>query len=70
MKSLFADFLQNVTPPGAFKRVYTVFFTVSGRRKMAQFVIKEHFGHVTPNRVDMKMGPAKPGAPTNSWTTD
>jgi len=27
MKSLFADFLQNVTPPGAFKQGYTVFYS-------------------------------------------
>ena len=32
---------------------------------MAQIVIKDHFGHVTPNRfVEMKMG-AKPGVPRN-----
>ncbi len=28
---------------------YFVFFT--GHRKTAQGIIKEHFGHVTPNRV-------------------
>ena len=46
----------------------------SGRRKMAQFVIKEHFGHVTPNRIDVKMdmkisGSAKPVG-NNNWTSD
>ena len=29
MKSLFADFLQNVTPPGAFKRGYTVHIDIT-----------------------------------------
>lgn len=29
---------------------------------MAQVVIKDHFGHVTPNRVEMKMN-SKPGVP-------
>ncbi|XP_033754532.1 CCR4-NOT transcription complex subunit 10-like isoform X2 [Pecten maximus] len=28
---------------------------IEGRRKMAQIVIKDHFGHVTPNRVEMKI---------------
>ena len=41
---------------------------------MAQFVIKEHFGHVTPNRIDVKMdmkitGSAKPVG-NNTWTQD
>ena len=49
-----------------------------GRRKMAQFVIKEHFGHVTPNRIDVKMdmkitgsagGSAKPAGNT-TWTQE
>lgn len=47
---------------------------IEGRRKMAQFVIKEHFGHVTPNRIDVKMEmkmAAKPGANNNSsWSSD
>ena len=43
-------------------------FVLLGRRKMAQCVIKDHFGHVTPNRFDMKMA-AKPGVTGgNSWT--
>lgn len=47
---------------------------IEGRRKMAQFVIKEHFGHVTPNRIDVKMdmkisGSAKPVG-NNNWTSD
>lgn len=29
----------------------TITFFLSGRRKIAQGIIKEHFGHVTPNRV-------------------
>ncbi|KAK3085445.1 hypothetical protein FSP39_003407 [Pinctada imbricata] len=38
---------------------------IEGRRKMAQIVIKDHFGHVTPNRfVEMKMG-SKTGMPRN-----
>ena len=44
---------------------------------MAQFVIKEHFGHVTPNRIDVKMdmkitgsaGTPKP-AGNNTWTQE
>uniref|UniRef100_A0A8W8KAD1 CCR4-NOT transcription complex subunit 10 n=1 Tax=Magallana gigas TaxID=29159 RepID=A0A8W8KAD1_MAGGI len=35
---------------------------IEGRRNMAQVVIKDHFGHVTPNRVEMKMN-SKPGVP-------
>ncbi|WAR13448.1 CNO10-like protein [Mya arenaria] len=41
-----------------------------GRRKMAQFVIKEHFGHVTPNRIDMKVASMKPGGNTSTWNTE
>lgn len=26
------------------------FLLIAGRRKLAQIVIKDHFGHVTPNR--------------------
>lgn len=47
---------------------------IEGRRKMAQFVIKEHFGHVTPNRIDvkmeMKMAPKPAGNSSNSWTQE
>ncbi|XP_060561318.1 CCR4-NOT transcription complex subunit 10-like, partial [Ruditapes philippinarum] len=47
---------------------------IEGRRKVAQFVIKEHFGHVTPNRFDYKMEmkmASKPGSNNNSsWTTE
>ncbi|XP_022345104.1 CCR4-NOT transcription complex subunit 10-like [Crassostrea virginica] len=35
---------------------------IEGRRKMAQIVIKDHFGHVTPNRIEMKIN-SKPGVP-------
>lgn len=40
---------------------------IEGRRKMAQIVIKDHFGHVTPNRVEMKMN-SKPGNSRNDVT--
>ncbi|XP_052817099.1 CCR4-NOT transcription complex subunit 10-like isoform X2 [Mya arenaria] len=43
---------------------------IEGRRKMAQFVIKEHFGHVTPNRIDMKVASMKPGGNTSTWNTE
>lgn len=29
---------------------YYELFSFTGRRKLAQIVIKDHFGHVTPNR--------------------
>jgi len=41
MKSLFADFLQNVTPPGAFKRGYTVSHAIveQGKLKIQHHVV-------------------------------
>ncbi|XP_052230090.1 CCR4-NOT transcription complex subunit 10-like isoform X2 [Dreissena polymorpha] len=41
---------------------------IEGRRKMAQFVIKDHFGHVTPNRMEMKT--PKPGSNNASWNNE
>lgn len=47
-----------------------LFSCFSGRRKMAQCVIKDHFGHVTPNRFDMKMA-TKPGVNAgNTWSSE
>ncbi|KAK3603937.1 hypothetical protein CHS0354_042949 [Potamilus streckersoni] len=45
---------------------------IEGRRKMAQFVIKDNFGHVTPNRIDVKMEmkiSSKQGN-NNSWSAE
>ena len=39
----------NVFPEKFFKKKIQ-FLLIAGRRKLAQIVIKDHFGHVTPNR--------------------
>ena len=36
--------------PEKFKKKKIQFLLIAGRRKLAQIVIKDHFGHVTPNR--------------------
>lgn len=36
--------------PEKFLKKNIQFLLIAGRRKLAQIVIKDHFGHVTPNR--------------------
>jgi hypothetical protein len=36
--------------PEKFLKKKIQFLLIAGRRKLAQIVIKDHFGHVTPNR--------------------
>ncbi|XP_064599007.1 CCR4-NOT transcription complex subunit 10-like [Liolophura sinensis] len=40
---------------------------IEGRRKMAQVIIKDYFGHTTPNRVELKVSKSAPGEPPSQW---